>query len=154
MPILLILKSSGELENWNIKVCANVEAVPAVEQQKDPWTLRLGTWSCLGSGASYATWGKPHPPPDLSFPVCEVKLCTRLSSSLSRGLPCASGTPDSGLGGVQQDVGSRPRRAHVLKGPLGGWRGPSRSFHDSSGDVSQCPALPCADSALVTTPCE
>lgn len=99
--------------------------MPAVEQRKDPWTLRLGTWSCLGSGASYATWGKPRPPPDLSFPVCEVKLCTRLSSSLSRGLPCASGTPDSGLGGVQQDVGSRPRRAHVLKGPLGGWRGPS-----------------------------
>ena len=49
---VLILKSFGDLKVGEMKVCASVEAVLTVEQQKGPWTLSLKTWSYPSSGSS------------------------------------------------------------------------------------------------------
>ena len=48
----LILKSFGDLKVGKTKVCNSVEAVLTVEQQKDPWTLRLKTRSYPSFGTS------------------------------------------------------------------------------------------------------
>lgn len=53
--------------------------------------------------------------------------------SLSRCLLRARGAPGSGLGGVEQDMGSLPRRGHVVQGLLGSREGSPAFFRDPSG---------------------